>query len=284
MRHTRHDDSMATTLGSNGKRRSSSPEDYDMLNSSPQLPKRYSGNGSVNDDISAKREAATLRLQAVWEDIIARYSQHGGGEEDSDGGDVIDLETGTILVDHGHLRGLARTTGAVWGVPPTSKRRETVFRGVSGLNEESEDDYEDEDEDDFDENNTSATKWGHVPVSSDQDETDGEETSWQLSQNVRTITSKLNTIPRDDRFNLPLDYDTLLLPPNPLAPILESAERVIALARVRAASKTDRDELHFLQQFRNGSGSKAMPNVTTKCLFFAAADRDEARLRTLFTT
>lgn len=271
---------MATTIGSNGKRRSSSPEDYDMLNSSPPLPKRHSGNGFVNDDISVKREAATLRLQAVWEDIIARYSQHGGGEEDSDGGDVVDLETGTILVDHGHLRGLARTTGAVWGVPPASKRRETVFRGVSGFNEESEDDYED----DYDEINTSATKWDHVPVSSDQDETDGEETSWQLSQNVRTITSKLNTIPRDDRFNLSLDYDGLLLPPNPLAPILKSAERIEALARVRATSKPDRDELHFLQQFQNGSDSKAMSNVTTKCSFFAAADRDEARLRLLFTT
>ena len=41
----------------------------------------------------------------------------------------LEPETGTILVDHGHLRGLARTTGAVWGVPAAP--RETVFRGVA---------------------------------------------------------------------------------------------------------------------------------------------------------
>ncbi|KAF5106034.1 hypothetical protein DV453_004264 [Geotrichum candidum] len=148
---------------SNGKRRPS-PEDYEMQSPSPPLKKHVAE--VPFEEISLKREAATRRLQTVWEDIIHRYSQYGG-EEDSDGGDVIDLETGTILVDHGHLRGLARTTGAVWGVPAAP--RETVFRGVADLDEEDDETQADYDKDDGDDgdNDDLMGSWNQEPPSND---------------------------------------------------------------------------------------------------------------------
>jgi hypothetical protein len=227
-----------------------------------------------SEEISLKREAATRRLQTVWEDIIHRYSQYGGSEEDSDGGDVVDLETGTILVDHGHLRGLARTTGAVWGVPATP--RETVFRGVAGLDEEEEESEEDyyKDEGDYDD---LMGDWSQEPPSSDVSESEGDETSRQLSQNVRTLTTKLRTAPHNDQFNLALDYDALLLPPVSSSPPSTLSERRSVHNHV--SSSSDSDELRFIQQFQNGC-------ATSKSLSFShsffAADRDAARLCSLF--
>ncbi|KAF5099798.1 hypothetical protein DV451_002811 [Geotrichum candidum] len=154
---------------SNGKRRPS-PEDYEMQSPSPPLKKHVAE--VPFEEISLKREAATRRLQTVWEDIIHRYSQYGG-EEDSDGGDVIDLETGTILVDHGHLRGLARTTGAVWGVPAAP--RETVFRGVADLDEEDDETQADYDKDDGDDgdNDDLMGSWNQEPPSNDTSQVTG---------------------------------------------------------------------------------------------------------------
>lgn len=228
------------------------------------------------EEISLKREAATRRLQTVWEDIIHRYSQYGG-EEDSDGGDVIDLETGTILVDHGHLRGLARTTGAVWGVPAAP--RETVFRGVADLDEEDDETQADYDKDDGDDgdNDDLMGSWNQEPPSNDVSESDGDETSRQLSKNVRTLTTKLRTAPQDDQFHLALDYDALLLPPVSSSPVSTFSLH----HRVEKDIGSVSDEQRFLQQFQHGERTSSSSSSSSH--FFFAADRDAARLRYLFT-
>ncbi|KAK6342748.1 hypothetical protein TWF718_008136 [Orbilia javanica] len=50
------------------------------------------------------------RLKTSWEDICRRYGRDFGGE-----GDEIDLRTGEVVVDNGHLRGLEEDLEGTWG-------------------------------------------------------------------------------------------------------------------------------------------------------------------------
>ncbi|KAF3938565.1 hypothetical protein ABW19_dt0209040 [Dactylella cylindrospora] len=52
---------------------------------------------------------SALRLKSNWEDICRRYGRDFEGE-----GDEIDLETGEVVVDNGHLRGLSIAEDDTW--------------------------------------------------------------------------------------------------------------------------------------------------------------------------
>ena len=64
----------------------------------PLKKQRFSGYGIADVDLQRKRTQNDQRLQSIFESIFQKY------ERDFDGiGDVIDLETGTIEVDNGHI-------------------------------------------------------------------------------------------------------------------------------------------------------------------------------------
>lgn len=75
-----------------------------------------------SDNIAAKREAATRRLQTVWERIIEKYSE----PEIVAHGDVVDLETGAILQDNGHLRSIDSSVRSLWTVSNVQKKKVNV--------------------------------------------------------------------------------------------------------------------------------------------------------------
>jgi len=52
-------------------------------------------------DLANDRLASRSKLRSTWEDLIAKYSSIPDGEADE-----VDLETGEIIVDHGHLKSL----------------------------------------------------------------------------------------------------------------------------------------------------------------------------------
>lgn len=55
----------------------------------------------LDEELFSKRAESQIRLKAAWEGIFAKYER-----DTSDFADEIDLETGEIVVDKGHLRGL----------------------------------------------------------------------------------------------------------------------------------------------------------------------------------
>ncbi|KAK6336470.1 hypothetical protein TWF696_002021 [Orbilia brochopaga] len=52
---------------------------------------------------------SALRLKSNWEDICRRYGRDFSGETDE-----IDLQTGKVVVDNGHLRNLSENIGDTW--------------------------------------------------------------------------------------------------------------------------------------------------------------------------
>lgn len=66
---------------------------------------RYETDPPDVEDIENERQRARSKLKAAWEDLIERY-----GRNLDDESDVIDLVTGEIIEDNGHLRHLAPTT------------------------------------------------------------------------------------------------------------------------------------------------------------------------------
>ena len=61
----------------------------------------------VPDEVLLRKRAESQgRLKAAWEGIFAKYER-----DTSDFADEVDLETGEIVVDKGHLRGLCQTKG-----------------------------------------------------------------------------------------------------------------------------------------------------------------------------
>ncbi|KAF8469649.1 hypothetical protein BDZ91DRAFT_720645 [Kalaharituber pfeilii] len=60
---------------------------------------------SFDDEILLQRAESQHRLKSAWESIFAKYAR-----DTSDYADEIDLETGEIVVDRGHLRGLQAAT------------------------------------------------------------------------------------------------------------------------------------------------------------------------------
>lgn len=61
-------------------------------------------------EILQKRDDALKRVRGAWQDIIKRYSSKKMQNE----GDVVDLRTGEILNDNGHLRSLVEKVDSIW--------------------------------------------------------------------------------------------------------------------------------------------------------------------------
>ena len=88
------------------KRRLSSPRRYYPSGPSFQSPSLST--------LAEDRHVSRQKLQSTWEDIIQKYSALA-----SDEADEIDLETGEIIIDHGHLKSLHDST--LWD-PQDSER------------------------------------------------------------------------------------------------------------------------------------------------------------------
>ena len=73
--------------------------------SNPRVPSRAPPHVHRHDptftDLANDRLASRSKLRSTWEDLIAKYSSIPDDETDE-----VDLETGEIIVDHGHLRSL----------------------------------------------------------------------------------------------------------------------------------------------------------------------------------
>ena len=67
---------------------------------SSHYPSSYTHRPSLAD-LAQDRLASRTKLQSTWEDIIQKYSAISSSEADE-----IDLETGEIVIDHGHLKSL----------------------------------------------------------------------------------------------------------------------------------------------------------------------------------
>ena len=86
--------------------------------------------------LALDRLASRTKLRTTWEDLIAKYSSIP-----DDAADEIDLETGEVVVDHGHLKSLADSV--LWAAdsdpddddnsppPPNRKVEGSVARDVS---------------------------------------------------------------------------------------------------------------------------------------------------------
>lgn len=151
-----------------GPRRSSpasSSETESANDASPKL-KRYkpasNGGHAPEPDLQSQRDAATRRLKSVWDSIIERYSEPSVVEQ----GDIVDLDTGEIVKDNGHLRSLKEQEDDMWmekrrgrksKITPFNESK-NMFTTIMNMETEEEEDAvatideddEDEDEDDSD--------------------------------------------------------------------------------------------------------------------------------------
>lgn len=129
-----------------------SPDSQQREDSISPALKRYKSVAGIaevetrpDNDLASKREAAVLKLKSVWDSIIEKYS----APEVGDYGDVIDLETGDIIEDNGHLRSLAAPRENVWGQRKSAPRKgsgndsfkasQTMFTSIMELESEEED-------------------------------------------------------------------------------------------------------------------------------------------------
>ncbi|BFZ63590.1 hypothetical protein YB2330_004721 [Saitoella coloradoensis] len=84
-------------------------------------------------ELDLLRHEAQDRLRSTWEDIIERYSRPGIVA------DEIDLETGEVVVDNGHLRGMERLE---FGDVEGDEERESDFSEEEMQGEEEEEVFE----------------------------------------------------------------------------------------------------------------------------------------------
>ncbi|KAF3920844.1 hypothetical protein ABW21_db0201888 [Orbilia brochopaga] len=75
---------------------------------------------------------SALRLKSNWEDICRRYGRDFSGETDE-----IDLHTGQVVVDNGHLRNLSEHIGDTWAF-------DDEFSGGSGAHDDDDGDEEED--------------------------------------------------------------------------------------------------------------------------------------------
>ncbi|TID14783.1 hypothetical protein CANINC_004454 [Pichia inconspicua] len=61
-------------------------------------------------EILQRRDDALKRVRSAWQDIIKRYSSVKMQDE----GDIVDLQTGEIVNDNGHLRSLTEKADSIW--------------------------------------------------------------------------------------------------------------------------------------------------------------------------
>ncbi|VVT51669.1 uncharacterized protein SAPINGB_P003173 [Magnusiomyces paraingens] len=100
-------------LSFNSTSSNSSEEECDEINSEELeeeeehlLFNQAQESGTVNDNL----DTSTQRFQNTWEAIISKYSDSKYAES----GDVVDLLTGDVVEDNGHLRSLPENQKSLW--------------------------------------------------------------------------------------------------------------------------------------------------------------------------
>src|SRR2546430_12321519 len=84
------------------RRRVSSTHDHDSYDSEyPSGPPEGSKNANLDINLQNARIQLDMRLKSTFEAIFAKYSQDFTGI-----GDEIDLETGEVVINNGHLEGM----------------------------------------------------------------------------------------------------------------------------------------------------------------------------------
>lgn len=69
----------------------------------------YDDAGTVTD-VNEGLASSTQRFKSAWESIIAKYSD----EQYAESGDIVDLVTGDVIEDNGHLRSLPVDRSSLW--------------------------------------------------------------------------------------------------------------------------------------------------------------------------
>lgn len=99
----------------------------------------------TDDEVMKLHKKADENMKQVWSDIIAKY------EAVDDQGDVVDLQTGELIEDNGHIRGISNEN--------SETRYESSLKGIVDVEEEGDgysiwqdegDENKDEEEDDND--------------------------------------------------------------------------------------------------------------------------------------
>lgn len=182
---------------------------------------------ATSPGIAAKREAATRRLQTVWESIIARYSE----PDVVANGDIVDLETGVVLQDNGHLRSIDDDAKSLWTVKKSSKlmnekkvpKDQNMFTSILEIEDSQEEEIitiEQDEEDELQQSEDETYESGVDLSTFGLDESDVETTSPTNHQLVPDIRSQMSQKMRQLQVmetarladNLRNDYDRLLLP------------------------------------------------------------------------
>lgn len=71
-------------------------------------------------DFESERQKSRTKLMNTWDKIIERF----GAEETQDDGDVVDIMSGKIVENNGHLQSIRPDTNSFWGslAPSAGKR------------------------------------------------------------------------------------------------------------------------------------------------------------------
>lgn len=102
-----------------------------------------------DNEIMERHKLADENMRRVWTSIINKY------ESIEDQGDVLDLQTGEVVVDNGHIRGLSQNTETEREIEGT--RYQSILKDVIDLKKDRsdqfalwrDDDVDDEDDDDY---------------------------------------------------------------------------------------------------------------------------------------
>lgn len=93
------------------------------------MPREHSRHYNDDVDVPGAREESKLRLKSKLEDVISKYSK-----DFTHVGDEIDMETGEIVVDNGHLKKMRHEADA--GILRSSLRTGADHAGDSDSDDE----------------------------------------------------------------------------------------------------------------------------------------------------
>lgn len=228
------------------------------------------------NDLGSKREAAVRRLQTVWDSIIERYSE----PEMVAHADIIDLETGTIVQDNGHLESLELSEESLWARQEVkrknSKKAEpTMFNSILDVPTDEDEEHEvieiedlteeEELEDDDDEQNDDDDGVYLSTLGLDETELETKSSPNQIP-NIRAQMSRKIRQLRDfeqSKVDDSPNYDALLLPSSD--PVEENEIKVTTTEQIF--------ETRFMNFFKQ---NQHRPNPLG---FFYEADTAAQRLR-----
>lgn len=173
------------------------------------------------NDLGSKREAAVRRLQTVWDSIIARYSE----PEMVAHADIIDLETGTIVQDNGHLESLELYEESLWAQQDVRRNgsmqpEATMFKSI--LDVPTEEDEEREvieiddltEEEELDDNDSSSDDAYLCTLGLDETELETRSSPSQIPNVRAQMSRKIRQLQDFERSKVEefTNYSALLLP------------------------------------------------------------------------